>query len=150
LYASALIRTSDEFLIIGEMGDRTFSPGKLQFVGGGLDRDCIKGNELDIRKCIINEIHEELGLPSDGRNIMGDVTPRYLITGGKHGFLSVVFKTKLKISRKAFKDLYERYSDVLVKKGSSPEFAKIHFASSIMKCNTRGSPGECAILSDYE
>jgi len=28
--------------------------------------------------------------------------------------------------------------------------AKIIFASSIMKCNTWGSPGECAILSVYE
>ncbi len=127
LYVSALLKTQDGYYIIGIMGKETFAPGKLQLVGGGIDEECLKGRKVDLRGCIEKEIKEELGLQIEKVSVCRKFGPRYLVSGGAHGFMSIVFTGVIKHEKDGMVTLFRKHNDRLIIKGRKPELASLKF-----------------------
>src|SRR3989339_1552946 len=53
---SALLETTDDYLIIGEMNMHTSSPKRLQCAGGGIDRSDFKNERADLEGNIKREL----------------------------------------------------------------------------------------------
>ncbi|NMM62567.1 hypothetical protein HBE96_07650 [Clostridium sp. P21] len=121
IYTSVLIETCDGKFVIGEMNRDTFAPKKLQFVGGGIDKDDIDGDLLDLEHNIRKEIFEELGLDTYDKNITKDFRPYFLKDGGKSNFLSAVFKLDLFLNEVELVDRFHKFSEELISQGISPE-----------------------------
>ncbi len=124
---SALIETLDGRLVLGEMNSNTAAPGKLQFTGGGIDKEDIIGDCIDLRGNIKKEIFEELGIDTNNEKFVKSLEPSYLVSGGKHNFLSLVFKINLLISEKEVLDIFNSHNDILKSKQIIPEFNSLAF-----------------------
>jgi 8-oxo-dGTP pyrophosphatase MutT (NUDIX family) len=127
IYASALIETSDNKFVFGEMDKHTASPGKLQFSGGGMDKGDIEGNLIDLNHNIRREIFEETGLDLTNEKLILDFKPKYLKSGGKSGFLSVIFKVKLLINEDELRNVFINHNKDLILQGIKPEFKSLIF-----------------------
>lgn len=127
IYTSALVETSDGKFAIGIMNKDTFAPQKLQFIGGGIDKDDINGELLDLEHNIQKEILEELGLNTSDKKIVKNFEPYLLKNGGKSNFLSAIFKLDLSIGENELMDRFERYNKGLILKGISPELSSLVF-----------------------
>lgn len=125
IYTSVMIETSDKKFAIGEMNSYTAAPGKLQFIGGGIDNGDIRENEIDLRHSISKEIREETGINVEDRNVVKSLEPYLLKTGGKSNFLSAIFKLNLLISGSELLDSFERYNRRLISGGASPEIKSL-------------------------
>lgn len=109
IHTSALIETSDKRIIIGEMGSHTASPGKLQCVGGGIDKGDIFGEKFDMLHNITKELQEEVGIDVADENIVKDIKPFYFKKGGSRNSLGLIFMVRLKISEEEFKRHYQKF-----------------------------------------
>lgn len=125
IHTSALIETCDGKFVIGEMNRNTFSPKKLQFVGGGIDKDDINGDLLDLEHNIRKEIFEELGLDTYDKDIIKDFRPYFLKDGGKSNFLSAIFKLDLALNEVELLDRFEKFNQGLINQGESPELSSL-------------------------
>lgn len=130
IYTSVLIETSDGKFVIGAMRDDTAVPYKLQFVGGGVDKDDINGDVLDLKHNIRKEIAEEVGLDTEDKNIIKDFRPYLLKDGGKTNFLSAIYKLDLCIDEDEFLDRFNRFNKELILKGISPELSSLVFVKA--------------------
>jgi 8-oxo-dGTP pyrophosphatase MutT (NUDIX family) len=61
-FAMAAMRASDGAYIMGVMGDRTASPGRIYFPAGTPDLDDIRGDAVDLLGNVVREVAEETGL----------------------------------------------------------------------------------------
>lgn len=130
IYTSVLIETSDRRFVVGVMGNDTAAPYKLQFVGGGIDKDDINGDMLDLRHNIRKEIAEEVGLDIEDKNIIKDFRPYLLKDGGKTNFLSAIYKLDLCIDEDEFLDRFNGFNQELILKGISPELSSLVFVKA--------------------
>jgi 8-oxo-dGTP pyrophosphatase MutT (NUDIX family) len=127
IYTSVLIETSDKKFVLGEMNVGTAFPHKLQFIGGGIDKNDIKGNILDLEHNIKKEILEELGIDVKNKNVVKEVRPCFLKSGGDNNFLSAIFKMDLLIDEEQFGDMFNNYNESLISKGETPEIKSLIF-----------------------
>jgi len=125
IYTSVLIETSDEKLVLGKMNIDTAAPQKLQFVGGGIDKDDINGNIIDLVHNVKKEVLEELGINTDDKDIIKEFRPYLLKDGGHTNFLSVIYKLDLRINEIELLNRFYRYSEELVQQGISPELSSL-------------------------
>jgi len=61
-FAMGALRTSDGAYLMGVMGDRTASPGRIYFPAGTPDLDDVQGDAVDLLGNVMREIAEETGL----------------------------------------------------------------------------------------
>lgn len=127
IHTSVLIETSDRKFVIGVMSKNTFAPDKLQFVGGGIDKDDINGDFLDLEHNIKKEISEEIGINITDGNIVKDFRPYFLKDGGKSNFLSAIFKLDLAIDEAEIMERFQRYNQELISQKISPELSSLVF-----------------------
>lgn len=125
IHTSVLVETSDGKFVIGVMNKDTFAPQKLQFIGGGIDKDDINGELLDLEHNIRKEIGEELGVDTTDENIVKDFRQYFLKDGGKSNFLSAIFKLDLEIDEAELMDRFHRYNQELISQGISPELSSL-------------------------
>lgn len=125
IFTAALVKTSDNRLIFGQMAKNTSTPGRLQCAGGGIDRNDVKGNIIDLHNNIVNELYEELGIKTDDNQIVKVIKPKYLKSGGTNNFLAVIYVVELKITENEFRSIYDNYVEELLKKSQTPEFDSI-------------------------
>lgn len=130
-YVSAMIETSDNFLTFAEMGELSFSPGRLQFIGGGLDLSYISESTIDIESCIIDEIKEEIGLDCRNSYYVKKIIPKYLCIGKIKNKISVVFHTKLEIDSKELVNILKLHNEKILRKKKTPEVEKIIFVTKV-------------------
>jgi hypothetical protein len=125
IHTSVLVETADGKFAIGIMGNDTFAPQKLQFVGGGIDKADLNGEILDLEHNIRKEIAEELGLDTGDKSIIKDFKPYLIKDGGKANFLSAIFKLDLCIDGDELMDRFERFNQGLILKGTVPELSSL-------------------------
>lgn len=133
IHTSVLIQTSDNKFAIGEMNEDTAFPFKLQFIGGGIDKEDIKGEFLDLEHNIKKEISEELGIEVENKNIVRSLNPCYLKSGGKSNFLSAIFKLELLIDEDEFKELLNKHNEGLALKREMQEIRSLIFIATEKK-----------------
>lgn len=130
IHTSVLIETSDNEFAIGEMNECTAFPFKLQFIGGGIDKEDISGEFLDLEHNIKKEISEELGIQIEDKSIVRSLKPCYLKSGGERNFLSAIFKLDLLINREELIDMLNRHNKNLSLKMEMQEIRSLIFINS--------------------
>ena len=127
IYTAALVETLDNKIIIGEMAQNTSTPGRLQFPGGGIDKNDIEKNNINLNKNIIKEIKEELGIDINSKEHVRYFKQHFLKTGGSHDFYAIIFKVELNLDQNEFIKVYNNYIETLKLKSIIPEFNSLLF-----------------------
>ena len=65
-FAMGALHGSDGAYLMGVMGDRTASPGRIYFPAGTPDLDDVRGDAVDLLGNVMREIAEETGLAPEG------------------------------------------------------------------------------------
>ena len=129
LHTSCLIEASDGVLIFGRMGRQTSVPGNTQCVGGGLDKDDIRGTVIDLEHNIRKELSEEVGIDVDSEDLVTDFGIRYLRYDSRINSIAAIFMLKLSIPSREFADRYDRFELALREDGEIPEFESLIYVS---------------------
>lgn len=127
IHTSVLIVTSDNKFAIGEMNEETAFPYKLQFIGGGIDKNDINGEVLDLEHNIKKEIREELGIDSEDKAIVRSLQPCFLKSGGEDNFLSAIFKMELLIDENSLRFLLKKHNETLESANKMQEIRSLIF-----------------------
>lgn len=130
IHTSVLIVTSDNKFAIGEMNEETAFPFKLQFIGGGIDKNDIKGETLDLEHNIKKEILEELGINVKDKSIVKSLQPCYLNSGGQNNFLSAIFTMELWINEDELTGLLNKHNADLSLKNKMQEIRSLIFVDA--------------------
>lgn len=130
IYTSVLIETSDNKFAIGEMHEDTSFPLKLQFIGGGIDKEDINGEILDLEHNIKKEIFEELGIVVEDKSIVKSFKPSYLKSGGKRNFLSAIYKMDLLLNEQELTDLLNKHNQNLKTKMELQEIKSLVYVDA--------------------
>ncbi len=126
IYVSALIETADNFVSFGRMGKNSFDPGRYQFIGGGVDANFKKDNEIDFERQILNELEEELKL--DIKKDIETCKAEYLAIN-KHDTLSLVFKIKVRMDSSQLSAQLKTYNNYLLSNDEEPEVDELIFVN---------------------
>ncbi len=132
-FSPVLAETADGFLILGEMAAHTVSAGKLQCPGGGLTRDNLAGDRIDIAGNAAKELLEETGLRHDNPAHVAACRFAYLITGGSHKSIAAVYHAALSVTAQEAQAIFTRHNASLDQSGEPPEFVRL-----VMVPNTPG------------
>lgn len=122
--ANGVVRTSDGCYVLGEMGAETFTPGKLQFIAGGIDRRDVHDDTVDLLGSLSREAQEEMGLDLADSHLVARVIPAYLVEWRSIALICLI---ELAVDAEAFAAHYERYVQRLRRRGGVPEFSSITF-----------------------
>lgn len=127
LHTSCAIETADGVLVFGLTGENTASIGIWQCVGGGLDRDDVRGNEIDLEHNIKKELQEEVGIDVNEEDVTVNLKLKYLKYSSNKKFSSIaaIFYLKLKLNEKEFQAHYGEFEKELKEKGQVPELQKL-------------------------
>ncbi|MCA1054112.1 NUDIX hydrolase [Rossellomorea aquimaris] len=120
--ANALIVTSDQHVVLGQMNDVTANPGRVQLIAGGIDASDVKGNKVDIIGSLIREAREEVGIDLHDENTVMKIEPRYFVDWGN---IALVYRIELAMDSTEFRAHYELFEKSLRDKGMIPEFSSI-------------------------
>ena len=127
IVANGLIVTKDNYIVLGEMNSRTASPGRLQFIAGGIDESDINQQSVNIFKSLIRETKEEIGVDLTNSNLVEKVRPRYIVHWGS---VALVYLIQLAIDRSELQNRYKQFEIALKKAGVEPEFSSIILLSA--------------------
>jgi 8-oxo-dGTP pyrophosphatase MutT (NUDIX family) len=120
IVANGLILTKDNFFILGQMNNRTATPGRIQFIAGGIDHNDISGDVVDIFGSLVREAKEEIGIDLNDQNLVLKVEPRYIVHWGS---IALIYRIQLDIDSAEFRTQYEQFEKSLIEKGIEPEFS---------------------------
>lgn len=125
IHTAALVETSDDYYIFGEMGPQTSRHGVIQLCGGGVDNDDLKGEYFDFRHNIAKELQEELGIDADDTSRVTYFDEAYFKEGGPTDKMTVIFRVILDETKDEFLGKYDAFAERLKSEGEDPEFGKI-------------------------
>jgi len=122
--ANGVFLTSDGYFVIGEMNTHTSTPGRLQFVAGGVDRNDLKGDVVDMLGSLLRESQEELGVDLTDSNLAARVTPKFIVQWQS---IALIYLIELVIDSRQLQLHYENFESTLFRDGITPEFSSIIF-----------------------
>ncbi len=125
IHTAALVETSDNYIIFGQMGEHTSRSGIYQLCGGGIDNDDLRGNQFDFTHNISKELVEELGIGVTDASRVIYFDEIYLKEGGPTDKMTVVYKVSLNETKNEFLQKYNVFAEKLLQNGENPEFGKI-------------------------
>ncbi len=122
LFCSLALLSASGSLVIGQMSDRTSSPGRLQLPGGNIDTE--PSGHLSIGHCAQEarrEFDEETGVPIDGMPIK----LWRIKTGGAHGDVGLIFLCRSALADEDIQGAFAAHLKASDTKGESPEFSRL-------------------------
>ena len=122
VFCAAVIATSDNYLLFGEMAGHTSAPGQIQFPGGGVEMGA--SGELDARTCCQREVAEELGrefLREEDR-----FRPVGLKCGGNLSTVGIFYALLLDMTAEQAQNSFACYQSEQLAAGELPEFDRLH------------------------
>jgi len=126
IYAAAMIKTNDDKVLIGVMGEHTSSPGRMQFSGGGIDLNDLRGNEIDFLSSVTKEMAEEVGLEVSNA-YASRIYPKYFKSGGAHNSLAITYMIDLNISAREVEEIFQANNQKIMSENKNPEFDSLLF-----------------------
>lgn len=124
-YVSALIETSDKQIAIGKMGQFSFEPGRLQFIGGGLEEKYVNGKTIETLKCVLDELEEEIAIKIEEK----DCKPLYLSYGQIFNKFSIVYHVSVDIASNDLKKVLDNHNQKLISNDMIPEVDDLFFVN---------------------
>lgn len=122
--ANGVFLTSDGYFVIGEMNTHTSTPGRLQFVAGGIDSSDLKGDVVDLLGSLHRESQEELGIDLTDSNLVASVIPEFIVQWQS---IALIYQIELAIDSRQLQLHYENFESTLLGEGIAPEFSSIIF-----------------------
>lgn len=122
--ANGVILTKDGYFVIGEMNTHTSTPGRLQFIAGGIDTSDIRGNVVNMFENLSRESQEEIGIDLTDSNVVSEVTSKYIVHWQS---IALVYLIELIIDSHELKLHYDSFESKLLSKSIIPEFSSIVF-----------------------
>jgi predicted NUDIX family phosphoesterase len=135
IHTSCLIETSDNFIVLGVMGETTVIPNNIQCVGGGLDNGDLKKNRFNLRHNIKKELLEEVGIDCQDKKTARSLALKFLCHYNNvqlNGY-AAIFVLKLRIKSAEFKKRYKDFEKNLIKKELVPEFKRLIYIKNNKK-----------------
>jgi len=124
IHPAALVITSDNKLVLGEMGDHTSMPGIIQCCGG-IDHNDLEGNVVNIRHAMLRELMEELNIDVSDMRKVKSFSPAYLKIGGSKNKMTVAFLLHTNQTSSQIEDGFDSLGEKLRSQGKDSEFKKI-------------------------
>lgn len=121
--ANGVILTKDRYFVIGEMNTCTSTPGRLQFVAGGIETSDLQGDTVMFGS-LLREIQEEIGLDLTDSKLVSRVTPKYIVQWQS---IALVYLIELSIDSHQLKLHYANFESTILSQGITPEFSSIVF-----------------------
>lgn len=138
LHSAALVVTSDNQIVLGQMGQQTARAGAICCSGGAIDPDDVHDGIVDLAGNTERELSEELGIDASDPTQLTSFVPAYLKTGGPKGKMTAVYRADLAITAQEFQKQYDAFVAELTKKGETPEFSRLYIL--------RNTPEEVAVF----
>lgn len=127
LWAGAVIETSDNKLVLGEMSSSTICQGEYHISGGSTDIADVNENTINYEKTMIRELYEEFGIDINNKKVVKDYILKYIklptIEEVELSF-GILYKINLNITYSEFEKEYEKYLEYLKKNDLEIEFTK--------------------------
>ncbi|GMK37597.1 hypothetical protein PCCS19_06510 [Paenibacillus sp. CCS19] len=123
IVANGVLLTKDGYFVIGEMNTHTSTPGRLQFIAGGIEESDIHGDVVHIIESLSRESQEEMGIDLNS-NMVSRVTPKYIVHWQS---IALVYLIELAIDSHELKLHYDRFENRLLSNSIIPEFSSIVF-----------------------
>jgi len=137
----ALLETSDNYYILGELANNTSFPHCIQTTGGSVDNEDITQGKIDILNTIIRECKEELNINLQDQKQVEHYEIKYVSVPDEEIHTYIVFeKGKLNMTRKQMEEHYEQYLKYLKENNLEVEFEKIHFIKTVEELETFKNP----------
>lgn len=127
LFTAALLKTVDNFFVVGQMGAYTSTPERLQCAGGGIDMEDLKGSHIDFEQNMRNELLEELNLQATNTNHIETMHRKYLKIGGENNNIAVMFDVKTPMTKNELKTHFDYYVYTLHQEQKQSEFSQLYF-----------------------
>ena len=128
VYSCVLIKTKDDFWVVGEMADNTSTPGRLQCPGGGITKDDLVDKKIiDIKKNAALELFEEVGLKENEAQYNCTLGAKYIKSGGDYDFIGVVFLAEVALTCDEVRKVFLNHNQELEKKGEQAELSDLVF-----------------------
>ena len=126
LHSAALVVTSDNQILLGEMDQQTARTGAICCSGGAIDPSDVHNGIVDLAGNTARELGEELGINVNDPAQVASFAPYYLKTGGPKGKITVVYRADLAITAAEFQKQYDTFVAEITDKGETPEFSRLH------------------------
>jgi 8-oxo-dGTP pyrophosphatase MutT (NUDIX family) len=125
-HSVALVVTSDNQIVLGQMGQQTARTGAICFSGGAIDPSDVHEGVVDLAGNTLRELGEELGIDANDPVQVASFAPAYLKTGGPKGKITVIYRLDLAITAQEFQKQYDAFVTGLKNKGDVPEFSRLY------------------------
>jgi 8-oxo-dGTP pyrophosphatase MutT (NUDIX family) len=122
VYCAALLFTSDNHLLLGQMSAHTSSPGQIQCPGGGIEIG--RDNGIDPRSCCRRELEEEIGAAFlKGGPVFQTICIK---SGGDLETIGLFYALRLTCDARGALEIFTHHQTELRSAGEKPEFDRLH------------------------
>ncbi len=128
LSGGAIIETSDNYYIIGELEKSTSYPRMLTLSGENIDVEDINCGCIDIIKTISRECTEEINIGLEDKSKVRSFKIKYICieNNEEQPGVQIFAKVKLNITAREVKENYDKYLEYLRENNLEVEFEKIY------------------------
>ena len=144
LWGGVLLKTRDDYYVLGEASEQTSLPHCIQIFGGGPDEADILDKNINIINTIKRELKEEINLDLENKNQILDYEIKYLeIPHKKRHAYGIIAVGNLAMIKEEIKEHHRNYIKLLNDKGEEIEVGNLIFLSNqkpISELNNYSNP----------
>lgn len=126
IHSACYVITSDNKIVVGKMSKHTARAGIICCSGGGIDKNDIRGNEIDLEHSTAHELREELGIDPYDTHVQVFV-PVFLKTGGPRNKMTVLYELRTDLASDAFTQKYAAFTAELTKQHGDIEYERLFY-----------------------
>ena len=131
LWGGILLRTKDDYYVLGESSEQTSLPHCIQIFGGGPDKEDIINNKIDIINTIKRELKEEINIDLNDKKEIMDYEIKYLeIPHNKRHAYGIIAVGNLNMSKVEIEKHHRNYIELLKEKNEEIEVENLIFLSN--------------------
>lgn len=128
LSACSLLETSDNYYIVGELGEKTSFPYCIQPCGGSVEERDFENGKINIIKTIVREAKEELNIDLQNKNQVLENKIKYISLPDDEVHTYIIFmKSLLNMTKLDVEKHYKEYLEDLKINNREVEFRKLHY-----------------------
>jgi len=142
LSAGCILKTLDNYLIVGELDELTSYPTMLQIPGGNVDKNDIDGNNVNIIKTINRETLEEVNIDLENKELVSNYKISYIYKPdvGESQGVQILAVANLNMTKEEMEKYYKEYYKYLSDNVLEKEFKTIHFLNSVEQLEKMSNP----------
>lgn len=151
IHAGVVMVTSDNYIVFGKMSQSTVRAGIIQPPGGGIDLNDLSPCQkfIDVRRCALREVREEVGIDLGDEKISASPTAFFVCVDEWHKKIAVMYRAELKMSKEELMASYRNFASEIEDVGDFAEFENLIFVQSKVESIRRFIDSNSNSLSYY-